>query len=94
MFVSPERERTALRGKNIEDLGEIEEKGLLRRTTSVDLTDDGVRRRGKEREVRLERVADGMEEGAGLSSRRDKEAFALLVLLCKSYRPLGYPHAR
>ncbi|CAD6589699.1 MAG: hypothetical protein TREMPRED_005478 [Tremellales sp. Tagirdzhanova-0007] len=74
-----------LRGRNIEDLGELEEKGLLRRTSSLndgDSVDDGVRRRGKDKESRLEKVSDGSEdEVTGLNNPRDRQAFALLVVL-------------
>ena len=80
---------TSLRGRNIEDLGELEEKGLLRRTGSVNdgdsVDDDGVRRRGKDKESRLEKVSNGIEdEVTGLNNPRDRQAFALLVVLCMS----------
>ncbi|OCF73566.1 hypothetical protein I204_05409 [Kwoniella mangroviensis CBS 8886] len=93
------RESHTLRGRNLEDLNELEEKGLLmRREMSAESIEDHVnspRRRnppkGKEKEKdkdRYERVElldrdryQEEEEGEGLTSPRDKKAFALLVLL-------------
>ncbi|OCF44069.1 hypothetical protein I317_02022 [Kwoniella heveanensis CBS 569] len=85
------RENNSLRGRNLEDLNDVEEKGLLmRRSVSreSESNDDSVhrRRRGKEKqkEHRLEKVnleVGGEEYSGGLTSKRDKEAFALLVLL-------------
>ncbi|WVQ93622.1 hypothetical protein IAU59_000698 [Kwoniella sp. CBS 9459] len=81
------RDNNSLRGRNLEDLNDVEEKGLLmRRSVSRESeNDDSVhrRRRGKEKqkEHRLEKVKldDEVEEySGGLTSRRDKEAFALL----------------
>jgi PAT family acetyl-CoA transporter-like MFS transporter 1 len=80
---------TTLRGRTLEDLGELEEKGLLRRTSSREVPDVSARRRdkGKEKEKVdgwLEVRRDGEEDkGEGLTSTRDKQAFALLVLLCE-----------
>jgi len=77
-----------LRGRNIEDIGEIEEKGLLRRMESNESADGSTRRRdkGKEKErngwIQVNQD-EGEAEGEGLVSTRDKQAFALLVLLCK-----------
>ena len=94
-----------LRGRNLEDLGELEEKGLLRRTSSSSSSgeaglEDGVRRRGKEKESRVERVMETAlhthEEVLGLNNPRDRQAFGLLVILCKyfstqRYNMLMYP---
>ncbi|KAK8861723.1 hypothetical protein IAR55_002546 [Kwoniella newhampshirensis] len=87
------RENKTLRGRNVEDLNDVEEKGLLMLRTGSEESEEGVssprKRKGKEREIggRLEQIVldDGDEEGsgAGLTSRRDKEAFALLVVLCE-----------
>lgn len=88
----------SLRGRTLEDLGELEEKGLLRRNPSGEALDSGTRRRdkGKEKEKGgngwLEVRRDGEEDtGEGLTSTRDKQAFALLVLLCelRFYFPLA-----
>ncbi|WVQ78639.1 hypothetical protein IAT38_000726 [Cryptococcus sp. DSM 104549] len=92
------RDQSTIRPRNIEDLNELSEQGLLMRRTDSSDGEDGNggsarrRRAGKEKEggERLEKIS--LEEevehgsGAGLTSRRDKEAFALLVLLCI---PLG-----
>ncbi|WVW82044.1 hypothetical protein I302_104049 [Kwoniella bestiolae CBS 10118] len=90
------RESHTLRGRNIEDMNELEEKGLLmRREVSSDSVDENVnspRRRsnksGKEKEKERDRfekveLLDGDRyeedgEGEGLTSPRDKKAFALL----------------
>ncbi len=78
---------TTLRGRNIEDIGELEEKGLLR-ASSRDSSEDGMRRRGKEKEVRVEKMVDGEgHEAVGLNNPRDRQAFALLVVLCEFARP-------
>lgn len=66
----------------------MEEKGLLRRISSHEGLDNTARRRdkGKEKERNgwVEVNTDGDEDkGEGLVSTRDKQAFALLVLLCK-----------
>ncbi|WWD16354.1 hypothetical protein CI109_100780 [Kwoniella shandongensis] len=89
------RENKTLRGRNVEDLNDVEEKGLLMRRTDSSESEGGMqsrRRRGKEREEggRLEQIVldDGGEQeegGGGLTSRRDKEAFALLVVLCEPF---------
>lgn len=86
------RDGTGMRGRNVEDLGELEEKGLLRRK-SPDKESNGLSsprlRRGQgsvraEKEGSLERIIlDEGKEGEGLTSTRDKQAFALLILLCK-----------
>jgi hypothetical protein len=102
------RDGSGLRGRNVEDLGELEEKGLLRRKSpdrgqsQERMGMEGMgspRRRAagsgkgvgsgeKGKEVVFERIKlDEKEEhegGGGLTSTRDKQAFALLVLLCKS----------
>ncbi|ORY21433.1 acetyl-coenzyme A transporter 1-domain-containing protein [Naematelia encephala] len=82
-------EKGGLRGRNVEDLLEMEEKGLLmRRTTSRDGSESGRplspgQRMGqeKERETRLEKIEFPQEQSAGLDNPRDRQAFALLVLL-------------
>ena len=81
----------ALRGRNIEDLNDVEEKGLMRRsnssTSGLEDEDGVMRRKGKERdEAMYERAMEADEMSEGLTSRRDREAFALLVLLCTSRR--------
>jgi hypothetical protein len=68
------------RSKNIEDINDIEEKGLYR-TYSSSSIDGGPRERLLDEKSRGERASS--EEPQGLSSRRDKEAFALLVVLCE-----------
>ncbi|RXK40477.1 acetyl-CoA transporter [Tremella mesenterica] len=78
---------SGLRGRNIEDLGDVEEKGLLKRSDSSNSnrSEKTGSLKGKERERSLgvlEKV--DIEQDAqkgGLSSKRDKQAFALLVLL-------------
>jgi len=70
--------------KNIEDVNDIEEKGLYR-TYSNDSNrsdrGDGVRDKLLPERQRDERSPSVEKEG--LHSKRDKEAFALLVVLCK-----------
>ncbi|EIW66512.1 hypothetical protein TREMEDRAFT_34926 [Tremella mesenterica DSM 1558] len=87
---------SGLRGRNIEDLGDVEEKGLLKRSDSSNSnrSEKTGSLKGKERERSLgvlEKV--DIEQDAqkgGLSSKRDKQAFALLVLLCELQGiPLG-----
>ena len=83
-------DRTGLRGRNIEDTGELEEKGLLRHAegdmSSLTREDKG------NKEVRMEKVDYGYEEGAeGLNNPRDRNAFALLVLLCMSSTSVNTP---
>lgn len=68
------------RSKNIEDVNDMEEKGLYR-TYSNSSLDGGVKDRLLDEKSRGERIPS--EEPQGLSSRRDKEAFALLVVLCE-----------
>lgn len=70
--------------KNIEDVNDIEEKGLYR-TYSNEST-----RSSKGDDVREKLLAERQRderspsvEREGLNSKRDKEAFALLVVLCK-----------
>jgi hypothetical protein len=69
------------RSRNIEDINDIEEKGLYRSYSNAS-QDDAVREKLLDDKARLVRAPS--EEKEGLSSRRDKEAFALLVVLCKS----------
>ncbi|KAL7420105.1 hypothetical protein Q5752_005070 [Cryptotrichosporon argae] len=83
----PAMHATGARGRNLESLDDFGEKGLLRRTSSG----DELRRRRETDEsgadARVEAVrGDSEEAGGGLKSRRDQEAFALLILLCI---PLG-----
>ncbi|ODN77190.1 hypothetical protein L202_05713 [Cryptococcus amylolentus CBS 6039] len=87
------REAPKARSKNLEDIAQLEEQGLLRkvedseddvsspRSSSVGST--ARRRRGKDQDgVRLEKIEiDEQVHSTGLTSRKDKEAFALLVLL-------------
>ncbi|WVQ77305.1 hypothetical protein IAR50_006989 [Cryptococcus sp. DSM 104548] len=95
------REAPSVRSRN-EDLAQLEEQGLLRKVVDSEDEDHprspssvgsiARRRRGKDKDSgRLEKIE--MEEevhSTGLSSRRDKEAFALLVLLCELQGiPLG-----
>nr|XP_019014711.1 uncharacterized protein I206_00797 [Kwoniella pini CBS 10737]OCF53492.1 hypothetical protein I206_00797 [Kwoniella pini CBS 10737] len=88
------RENNTLRGRNIEDLNELEEKGLLMKrelsSSSIEESNNNLnsprrRKSGKARETSFEKLnlVDSTEEydGGGLSSPRDKKAFALLVLL-------------
>lgn len=79
------RENNTIRPRNVEDINELEEKGLLRRVDDDSPEPSPTRRRGKgkEKETRLEKVLAEEEYSTGLTTRRDKEAFALLVLLCK-----------
>jgi hypothetical protein len=87
MLHSAGAERSGLRGRNVEDTSLLEEEGLLRRVDS-DLSEKGSRRGGgklKEKEDRVERVLDygGSEVDEGLNNPRDRNAFALLILLCE-----------
>lgn len=66
----------ALRGRNVEDVGDLEEKGLLRRTGSQDSS--SAFKGG------LEKLEIEEKYEPGLKSKRDQQAFALLVVLCKS----------
>ncbi|AFR98778.2 transporter protein [Cryptococcus neoformans C23] len=77
------RENNTIRPRNVEDINELEEKGLLRRVDDDSPEPSPTRRRGKgkEKETRLEKVLVEEEYSTGLTTRRDKEAFALLVLL-------------
>lgn len=72
------------RSRNIEDVNDIEEKGLYRSYSNAS-QDDDVRSKLLDERARSDRAPS--EEKEGLSSRRDKEAFALLVVLCKSSTP-------
>jgi PAT family acetyl-CoA transporter-like MFS transporter 1 len=94
------RDGSGLRGRNVEDMSELEEKGLLRRRSPEREGESGSsspRRRvpvstgrgEKGGQVSYERIVldEKEEEGSGLSSTRDKQAFALLILLCKSAHP-------
>lgn len=72
----------------MEDTSHYEEEGLLRRIDS-NLSEKPTRKdraQSKEKEIRVERVLDyGASEGdEGLNNPRDRNAFALLVLLCES----------
>lgn len=69
------------RSRNIEDINDIEEKGLYRSYSNAS-QDDAAREKLLDDKARSERAPS--EEKEGLSSRRDKEAFALLVVLCTS----------
>jgi PAT family acetyl-CoA transporter-like MFS transporter 1 len=72
----------SLRGRHFEDLDDLEEKGYLKRGDSDIGQGSGVRDKllnGSS--LKVERNDEEFE--GGLSSRRDKEAFALLVVLCK-----------
>jgi hypothetical protein len=71
------REGASRRSKNIEDVNDVEEKGLYGGYSSGN-RDDDVREK-----LLAERDRSPSEEREGLSSRRDKEAFALLVVLCE-----------
>lgn len=55
-----------MRGRNVEDIGDLEEKGLLRSEKGT-----------------LHKVEEDKYE-PGLKSKRDRHAFALLVVLCMS----------
>ena len=91
MLHSSGTERSGLRGRNVEDTSHLEEEGLLRRVDS-DLSEKSGKRdrpRSKEKETRVERVERVLDYGAGegdqgLNTPRDRNAFALLILLCKS----------
>lgn len=73
----------ALRGRNVEDIGDLEEKGLLRRTSD----DKGSGSGG----ARFEKVDTEERYEPGLKSKRDQQAFALLVVLCESPFLLDVP---
>lgn len=79
------RDNNTIRPRNVEDINELEEKGLLRRVDddSQDTSPTRRRAKGKEKETRLEKVPVETDYSTGLTTRRDKQAFALLVLLCK-----------
>ena len=73
------REGASRRSKNIEDVNDIEEKGLYRTySNGTGDRDDDVREK-----LLAERERSPSVEREGLNSKRDKEAFALLVVLCK-----------
>ena len=96
MLHSQRIEQHSLRGRNIEDMAELEEKGLLRAATPESEDETASPRfrgssNGKEKErdqerqrlVMVEKPLERLEddEESGLSSPRDRKAFALLVLL-------------
>jgi hypothetical protein len=75
--------------KNIEDVNDIEEKGLYRTNSNSSTRSDrgnDVREKLLAERQREERSLSVEKEG--LNSKRDKEAFALLVVLCKLLFPL------
>ena len=70
--------------KNIEDVNDIEEKGLYRtNSNSSNRSDRGDDVREKLLAERQRDERSPSVEKEGLNSKRDKEAFALLVVLCK-----------
>jgi hypothetical protein len=71
----------SLRGRHFEDIDDFEEKGYLKRGDSKIGQGSGVRDKLLNGSLKVERTEEEYE--GGLSSRRDKEAFALLVVLCK-----------
>jgi hypothetical protein len=73
------REGASRRSKNIEDVNDIEEKGLYRTYSN----DTGARGDDVREKLLAERERSPSVEREGLNSKRDKEAFALLVVLCK-----------
>lgn len=109
------RDGSGMRGRNVEDISELEEKGLLRRRDSPDGQEsrenvkEGMgsprrrvvlqpRARGeKSSQASFEKIVldEREDHGAsqGLSSKRDKQAFALLILLCESARRHFCPYA-
>lgn len=80
---------STLRGRNVEDTMELEEKGLLMRRTPTRSREQSPdyksspseKGKGKGKETRLEKVVMHEELGEGLNNKRDREAFALLVVL-------------
>lgn len=72
----------ALRGRNVEDIGDLEEKGLLRHASDDNLSGSG--------SGRLEKLEIEEKYEPGLKSKRDQQAFALLVVLCASPSPYLY----
>jgi hypothetical protein len=105
---------SGLRGRNVEDVHELEEKGLLMsRQSSGTGSDGGTGVRGlslveKEKEKerdrakekgkgkgkdkgRLEMVTQDEDGPVGLNNRRDRNAFILLVVLCKWELPCSCP---
>lgn len=80
---------SSVRGRN-EDLEDLEEKGLLisggpDATTAIELEAGGStpRRRAKGESGTYEKLDLGVKPEAGLKSKRDQQAFALLVVLCE-----------
>jgi len=70
--------------KNIEDVNDMEEKGLYRtNSNSSNRSDRGDDVREKLLAERQRDERSPSVEKEGLNSKRDKEAFALLVVLCK-----------
>jgi len=93
MLHSASSERSGLRGRNVEDMSQLEEEGLLRKVDGEASETNGWREvKGSGKEHRVERVLDyGLNEGdEGLNNPRDRNAFALLVLLCKSIHRLKH----
>ncbi|KAK4686170.1 hypothetical protein P7C73_g3958, partial [Tremellales sp. Uapishka_1] len=84
MFSS--REGSSLRGRNVEDMEELEERGLLMRRES-NTSDEGTRKRSTHggtngKVVVVDKLQLEEEKlGEGLNNRRDREAFGLLVVL-------------
>lgn len=88
----------AVRGRN-EDLDDLEEKGLLiggtngtnGDATALELDTGGTtpRRRAKGETEHFEKLDLGVREEAGLKSKRDQQAFALLIVLCEWIAPPG-----
>lgn len=81
---------SAARARN-EDLDDLEEKGLLIGShgngdaTSLELDSGGTtpRRRAKGEPGNFEKLDLGVKEESGLKSKRDQQAFALLIVLCE-----------
>lgn len=91
IMYSPLNEKAGLRGRNVEDLDDFQEKGMLRPSTGQDGVENGLlsprRRAGKGKELDVEKIQDFSEvdegEARGLGNPRDRQAFALLILLCE-----------
>lgn len=84
------RESNGLRGRTIEDLNDLEEKGVLlsdRQNGDGQGSPGMVRRvssRDSGKEVLREKSLEIESfEGSGLNNKRDREAFGLLVVLCE-----------
>lgn len=88
------RDGRGLRGRNVEDLDKMEEEGLLSHSrqashSGIDLTKgQGLEKRRMSPMAspmlsgKVEKVAVEEEASEGLTSTRDKQAFALLIVLC------------